>query len=86
MAESGFPTLTTVTYYGILGPAGLPAEIVNRLNGAANEILASPDLRASLLKVGFEPHGGSPQDFAALIAGQLQQWAPVVKATGFQTE
>ncbi|HEY7664244.1 MAG TPA: tripartite tricarboxylate transporter substrate binding protein [Xanthobacteraceae bacterium] len=86
MAESGFPALTTVTYYGMLGPAGLPADIVGRLNRDANEILASPDLRASLLKVGFEPQAGSPQDFAALIAGQLQQWAPVVKATGFQME
>jgi tripartite-type tricarboxylate transporter receptor subunit TctC len=86
MAESGFPALTTVTYYGILGPAGLPAEIVGRLNNEANEILKSSDLRASLFKVGFEPEGGSPEHFAELIARQLRQWAPVVKATGFQME
>jgi tripartite-type tricarboxylate transporter receptor subunit TctC len=86
MTESGFPQLTTVTYYGILGPAGLPADIVGRLNSDANEILNSSELQASLLKVGFEPHGGSPQDFAALISSQLLQWAPVVKSTGFQME
>jgi tripartite-type tricarboxylate transporter receptor subunit TctC len=39
-----------------------------------------------MVKVGFEPTGGSPQDFAALIAEQLQHWAPIVKSTGFQME
>jgi tripartite-type tricarboxylate transporter receptor subunit TctC len=86
MAESGFPMLTTVTYYGILGPTGLRTEAVARLNSEVNATLQSAELQASLRKVGFEPHGGSPQDFAALIASQLQQWAPIVKATGFQME
>jgi tripartite-type tricarboxylate transporter receptor subunit TctC len=86
MAESGLPTLTTVTYYGILGPAGLPAELVGRLNGEVNVALKASELQGSLRRVGFEPQGGSPHDFAALIASQLQQWAPIVKATGFQIE
>jgi tripartite-type tricarboxylate transporter receptor subunit TctC len=86
MAESGFPSLTTVTYYGILGPAGLPADIVNKINADANAMLKSPELQAAMRKVGFEPQGGSPQDYAKLIAEQLAQWAPVVKSTGFQME
>jgi tripartite-type tricarboxylate transporter receptor subunit TctC len=85
--ESGLPGLTTVTYYGILGPIGLPNEIVNRLNTEVNESLKSDELRASMRKVGFEPAGGSPRDFAALISAQLAQWTPIVKATaGFQME
>jgi tripartite-type tricarboxylate transporter receptor subunit TctC len=86
MIESGLPELTTVTYYGFLGPAGTPADIVARINGEVNECLKSPELRASMVKVGFEPTGGSPQDFGALIAEQLQRWAPIVKSTGFQME
>ncbi len=86
MIESGFPALTTVTYYGILGPAGLPADIVVRLNSDVNESLKSSELQANVRQAGFEPQGGSPQDFAALIASQLQQWAPIVKATGFQMD
>jgi tripartite-type tricarboxylate transporter receptor subunit TctC len=39
-----------------------------------------------MINVGIEPTGGSPQDFAAVIAQQLQQWAPVVKATRFQMD
>jgi tripartite-type tricarboxylate transporter receptor subunit TctC len=86
MAESGYPGLTTVTYYGFWGPAGTPAEIVNRINGEINEALKSPELRANLVRVGFEPTGGSPQDFAKLIAEQLEKWTPIVKSSGFQMD
>jgi tripartite-type tricarboxylate transporter receptor subunit TctC len=86
MQESGLPELTTVTYYGFLGPAGTPAEVITRVNHEINEALKSAELRASMVKVGFEPTGGTPQDFAALIAEQLERWAPIVKATGFQMD
>jgi tripartite-type tricarboxylate transporter receptor subunit TctC len=86
MTESGFPAVTSVTYYGILGPAGTPAEVVERLNTAVNESLKSNELKAAMLKVGFEPKSGSPRDFANLIAEQLQTWTPMVKATGFSME
>jgi tripartite-type tricarboxylate transporter receptor subunit TctC len=86
MAESGLPNVTSVTYYGILGPVGLPADVVDRLNGDVNETLKSPELRASMGKLGFEPKGGSPRDFAALLTSDMQKWVPVVKATGFQME
>jgi tripartite-type tricarboxylate transporter receptor subunit TctC len=83
MAESGLPKLTTVTYYGFLGPAGTPAEVVTKINHAINESLKSAELHATMVKAGFEPTGGSPQDFAKLIAEQLKHWEPIVKATGF---
>src|SRR5262249_39574760 len=65
MIESGLPGLTTVTYYGLLGPAATPADAVARINAEVNECLKSAELRASMVKVGFEPTGGSPQDFAS---------------------
>lgn len=83
MIESGLPALTTVTYYGFLGPAGTPAHVVTRINQEINDSLSSPELRANMVRIGFEPTGGSPQDFAALIAEQLQHWAPIVKSVGF---
>ena len=86
MAESGLPDLTTVTYYGFFGPAGTPAEVVARINRDINEGLKSPELRAAMVRVGFEPTGGSPQDFAALIAEQLKRWAPLATSTGFTME
>jgi tripartite-type tricarboxylate transporter receptor subunit TctC len=86
MRESGYPNVTTASYYGILGPAGLSADIVERVNSGINESLKSPELIAAMAKVGFEPIGGSPQDFATLIAAEMRKWIPIVKATGFQME
>jgi len=86
MIESGLPNMTTVTYYGFMAAAGTPADVVSRINSEVNESLKSPELTANMIKVGFGPKGGSPQDFAALLAEQMQKWAPVVKAVAFQME
>jgi tripartite-type tricarboxylate transporter receptor subunit TctC len=86
MAESGLPALTSVTYYGFFGPAGTPADVVARINGEVNEALTSAELRASMKKVGFEATGGTPRDYAALVAEQLAHWEPIVKKSGFQME
>jgi tripartite-type tricarboxylate transporter receptor subunit TctC len=84
MNESGYPNVTSAIYYGILGPAGLPAPIVKRINDAANNSLKSSELVAKMAELGFQPQGGSPQDFATLIPGEMRKWLPIVKATGFQ--
>jgi tripartite-type tricarboxylate transporter receptor subunit TctC len=86
MAESGYPSVTSVSYYGIFGRAGLPAEIIDRLNSEVNESLKIAELRASMMKLGFEPKSGSPHDYAVLLAAEQQRWIPIVKATGFTTE
>jgi tripartite-type tricarboxylate transporter receptor subunit TctC len=84
MAENGLPEVASVSYYGLLGPAGIPPEAVRRINAAVNESLKSEELRAAILRVGFEPHAGSPDDFARLIASEMKIWAPIVQKTGFQ--
>lgn len=86
MIESGLPDLTTVTYYGFLGPAGTPADVVARINREINESLRLAEVRASMQRIGCEPTGGSPGDFAELIAQQSQRWAPIVRSTGFQMD
>jgi tripartite-type tricarboxylate transporter receptor subunit TctC len=86
MIESGLPNMTTVTYYGFLAAAGTPADIIERLNAEVNDSLKSAELTASMVKLGFEPKGGSSQEFAALMVEQMQKWAPVVKAVAFQME
>ena len=86
MIECGLAGLTTVTHYGLFGPAAIPAEVVARLNGEINEALETPEVRASLRSAGIEPTRGSPHDFAAVIAQQLRQWGPVAKATRFRMD
>ena len=84
MAESGLPEVSSITYYGLLAPAGTPAEAVRRVNAAVNESLKSRDLQAALARIGFEPHAGTPEEFAALLASEMKIWAPIVQKTGFQ--
>ena len=86
MIESGFPAVTTVTYYGLIGPAGTPPDVVERLNHEVTESLKSADLTAAMIRIGFEPKSGSPQDFGTLIAEHMRRWAPIVKAVGFQMD
>ena len=86
MIESGLPEVTVVTHYGILGPAGLPAQVIDILNRAVNDSLGAADLRANMSKIGFEPVGGSAGDFAAVIGSDRRKWAPIAKTTGFQME
>jgi tripartite-type tricarboxylate transporter receptor subunit TctC len=84
MRESGLPEVASVTYYGLFGPAGIPADVTRRINDAVNDSLKAPDLRAAIARIGFAPHGGSPDDFAALLASEMKVWSPIVQKTGFQ--
>ncbi len=82
MTESGLPRLTRGFWSGLLAPAGTPVAIVNRLNAEINASLATPEMKASLVALGFEPKTGSPQDFAALLADEIVTWTAAAKAAG----
>jgi tripartite-type tricarboxylate transporter receptor subunit TctC len=84
MAEGGLPEVASVTYYGFFAPAGTPADAVRRVNAAVNESLKTADIAAAIRRIGFEPHPGTPEDFAKLIASEMKVWVPIVQATGFQ--
>jgi tripartite-type tricarboxylate transporter receptor subunit TctC len=86
MTEAGFPRLTRGFWAGLLAPAGTPADIVDRLNTEINATLATSDMRASLMKVGAEPRGGSPQDLASLIADEVEAWKTAAKSAGIVPE
>ena len=84
MAESGLPDVTSLTYFGIFGPAKLPPAIVKKINNAMNESAKSPELREAMAKLGFSPAPMSPQEFASLVASETKKWVPIVQKTGFK--
>ena len=86
MIESGLAGFTSVSWSGVVAPAGTPAEIVARLNAAVNAGLAAPDTQARLARLGAAPMIGPPADFAALIAAEMPKWTAVVKAAGIKIE
>jgi tripartite-type tricarboxylate transporter receptor subunit TctC len=53
---------------------------VNRLNAAIGASLATPDVKAGLAKLGYEPKAGSPQDFATLLAEEVEAWKEAARA------
>jgi tripartite-type tricarboxylate transporter receptor subunit TctC len=85
MIESGFPGLSLGFWVGLWAPKGTPEAIVNKINGAANAALDSPEMKASMQRLGIAPSIGSPKDFANFIAGEAPKWAEIVKASGVQT-
>lgn len=64
---------------GLLGPAGMPEEIVAKLNTAVNDALSSPDVVARLQDMTLTPRPGSPDDFREHIAAELERWQSLVK-------
>ena len=86
VAESGFPGFEDYTWVGVLAPAGTPAEVIARLNGEINKLLATTDMQNRLAVVGFEPVGGSVSEAASYLKTELARWARVVKETGVRAE
>ena len=83
--ESGYPELLATVWFALSGPAGLPADIVNRLNAETQRILAAPDIRERLRIDGIEPQSMSPQAFADFVAAELKRWTPIIRASGATT-
>ena len=86
VAESGMPGYESTTWYGFLGPAGLPKEIVARLNAAIVAAVGAKDLRDRYIALGAEPETSTPEAFAARIRNDIPAWASVVKAAGAKAE
>ena len=86
LAESGYPGMEVLSWYGILAPAGTPQEIVRRLNAEINRVLQMPEVRERLTALGTEPTGGSAEQFAQVIRADTARWAKVVSDAGIRIE
>lgn len=86
MAEAGVADYDVTSWNGILTPAATPREIVGRLNAELNKIISAPAMRDRMIGLGYEPVGGTPEDFAKFIQSELAKWAPVVKAANVRID
>jgi tripartite-type tricarboxylate transporter receptor subunit TctC len=84
MAEAGYQGFDAGLWFGMLAPAGTPREIVDKLAGGINEALKMDDVVQSLRKQGFDPLGGSPDDFSRYIESEIAQWARVAQSAGLK--
>jgi tripartite-type tricarboxylate transporter receptor subunit TctC len=82
MAESGFPGFEATTWYGLVGPAKLPAAMAKRMNEDINKVLVMPDVMEKLEASGAEDGGGTPEKFASFMKVEQTKWAKVIKDGG----
>jgi tripartite-type tricarboxylate transporter receptor subunit TctC len=86
LVEQGFPDNVVNTWFGMILPAGVPKDIVNKLSREINAALAMPDVREKILATGLIPVGGTPEQFDAHIRREMERWAKVIKARGIKAD
>lgn len=79
LAEDGLAGFDAVTWIGLVGPAGVPDDIVSRLNAEVTEIVRSPTMTEKLVRFGAEPSYSSAPEYAAYIRAEVKRWAEVVR-------
>ena len=84
LEESGYKGLTLTSWFGLVAPAGTPADIMAKLSAAFNAGLKSPDVIRLLAQQGFDPVGGSPEAFAQKIRADITANAPVINKLGLK--
>lgn len=78
IAESGLPGYDMATWYGLVAPANLPADIRSRLNKELQSILAEPKFKEKLIGQGADPMPGTPEQFSAFIKNEIEKWRKLI--------
>ncbi len=86
MAEAGLVGFDATAWQGVVGPAGMPPDVVRRLNEAFNKVMALPDVRARLIGGGVDPVGGTPEAFGNFIRLEIAKWSKLARDVGARAE
>ncbi|MCX7254342.1 MAG: tripartite tricarboxylate transporter substrate-binding protein [Burkholderiales bacterium] len=85
MAET-IPGFEIKTWYGLMGPANIPKEIILRLNQVIVQAVNTPELKNQLVQMGYEPESSSPEILSKLLKDDIVQWGQVVRASGAKVD
>ena len=86
VAESGFAGFKTLTWNGLVAPAGTPAAVVNRVAAAVKDMLGSPETVARLQQMGVDPIGDTPAQFAETLKADLATWSEAARASNLKID
>jgi len=84
--EAALPGYVAVGWNGLVGPAGIPKPIVDKIHAAVAKIYSLPDMRDRLISLAAEPAISTPEEFTALVKSELGKWAKAVKDSGAKLE
>jgi len=79
VAESGFPGFEATSWFALMGPAGLPQPVVDKVRAEALKVLADPEMQKKVAVLGLDTVGSTPEETRAAIAGDIPKWARVIK-------
>ena len=85
-AEAGLPPLNVATWAALFGPAGMPRDIVARLNRELNAVMARPEVREQVDRQGFQLQGSTPEELGAYVKTQLGAWGKAFNDAGLKPE
>jgi len=84
--ESALPGYNTGSWYGLLGPAGMPKNVIDLLSGQIAQIMQANEVRTSFIRSGFEPEGTSPDAFAALIRSEIAKYDGIIRKANIKAD
>ncbi|MEO6625897.1 MAG: tripartite tricarboxylate transporter substrate binding protein [Burkholderiaceae bacterium] len=86
IAEGGLAGFDATAWQGLVGPAGMPTDVVKRLNEALIKVMAMPAVREKLLGAGLDPIGGTPEQFGRFIGDEIGNWSKIARDVGAKPE
>jgi tripartite-type tricarboxylate transporter receptor subunit TctC len=86
MQEAGVPDFDITSWQGYFGPAGLPKEIVTKLNAEIRKIVEKPEIKAQLATLGMDAFSGTPDELAAFVGDQLVLWEKLITNAGIEKQ
>jgi len=86
LAESGYPDFEASEWWAIIAPAGMPKDILARLNAEIDRIMLLPDVQDKFATLGVDRIGGSPDQSSAFMQSEMEKWTKVVKTVGLKPE
>jgi tripartite-type tricarboxylate transporter receptor subunit TctC len=86
VVEAGLPGYETSAWYGLYGPAGMPRDVVDKVQKEIARISAQPDVRERLLQLGAEPVANTPAEFAAFTQAEYDKFVKIIKKAGIQPD
>ncbi len=86
IAEAGLPGYELTSWYALMGPGGMPADIVARLNSAVHKVIAMPDVRERLLNAGSEPEVNTPEQMSALVKASVDKFGRIIRTAGIKVD
>ena len=84
--ESGLPGFEADFWIGLFAPAGTPRRVIDRLNAEVNKIVTSDAMKERFAAIGVDPLPGTPEQFAEILAKDIERWAKTVKSAGLKAE